>query len=175
MFFKPLLAIILSVSVVYGKGGVKCSSCPPCMICDQFIGCTYDNFSPCLNNNLKGFCVNGACNTTIGSLVLSKPPMCKTYTFSRVIVNNVSKITTTLVNDINGLSCTKPGALFESACIKGVCTPYTIGVDRLGNPSGCVGLPNGFLCDTNGVLTDGEKCINQKCVMPGNANTLCLL
>ena len=173
---KSLLIIFINISSILTKGGApKCIVCPPCMICDAFIGCTYDNFTPCTNNNLKGFCVNGSCNTTIGNIQLSKPQTCKTYKFSTIFVNGTRKISTSIVNDINGLSCTKPGAILESVCMKGSCTPYTLGIDKLGNPTGCKGLPDGFMCDTNFVFTDGEKCINEKCVMPDNTNALCLL
>lgn len=175
MMLKMLCCLFL-IGSVYAKGGTpKCTTCPSCMVCDPLIGCTYDNFSQCTNNNWKGFCVNGFCNTTIGNIPLVKPPACKTYRFTRVMVNGTAKIATAMVNDINGLSCTKLGAILESVCIKGVCTPYTLGIDRLGQPTGCQGLPDGFLCDTNMVFTDGERCVNQKCVMPDNPQSLCTM
>lgn len=176
MISSIVIMLLLSISGVFTKGGTpKCVVCPPCMVCDQFIGCVYNNFTPCLVNNAKGYCINGGCNTTIGNLTLTKPPICKTYKISKVVVNNTTKYTTSTVNDINGLSCTQPGAILESVCMKGTCTPYTLGIDRLGNPTGCRGFPDGFLCDTNFVFTDGEKCINQNCVIPENSNTLCVL
>ena len=168
-----LFIIIVFFNVVFSKGGApKCTSCPSCMICNPLIGCTYDNFLPCTTgvNNIKGYCVNGSCNTTIGAFInLQKPPICKTYKFTR----NVTKISANLANDLNGLSCTKFGAILESVCIKGTCTPYTIAIDLTGNPTGCNGLPDGFMCDTNMLFTDGEKCINQKCVMPTDPISLC--
>ena len=167
---------MLIVSVTSKGGAGKCAVCPSCMVCDPLIGCMYDNFSPCTGtSNLKGYCINGSCNTTIGNTVLSKPAVCKTYKLTRVVTNGVVKFTTTLVNDINGLSCTTVGAALESVCVKGTCTPYTLGIDKFGNPTGCSGLPDGFMCDTNQVFTDGEKCINQKCVMPSDLQSLCLL
>lgn len=172
--FSILFFILLSE--VLSKGGApKCISCPSCMICDPLIGCTYDNFSPCTNIDKKGYCVNGFCNTTIVNSVPFKPPVCKTFKFTRTVVNGTSKITTSLANNINGLSCTQLGAILESVCIKGVCTPYTLGIDRLGQPTGCRGLPNGFMCDTNFVFTDGEKCMNETCVMPSDPLSLCPL
>jgi hypothetical protein len=172
--------ILLFINIVFAKGGApKCATCPSCMICDPLIGCTYDNFSPCVTsgvNNIKGYCLNGNCNTTIGAFSnLPKPPICKTYKFTRTVVNGTSKLSVNLINNFNGLSCTKPGAILESVCIKGSCTPYVIAIDLLGNPTGCNGLPDGFLCDTNMIFTDGEKCINQKCVMPNEPDTSCLL
>lgn len=142
------------------------------MICDSLIGCVYDNFSNCINTNKKGLCLNGVCNTTIVSAVLSKPPLCKTYKFS---LDVQKRVVSTLVNDINGISCTKPGALLESVCYNGICTPYVNGVDKVGQLTGCRGLPDGFMCDTNFVFTDGEKCINQMCIMPENAASMCVL
>ena len=175
--FKILLTIGILLEVVVAKGGVgKCVTCPSCMICDALIGCTYDNFSPCTVgvNNTNGYCVNGGCNTTIGAFVnLPKPPICKTYKFTRTVVNGTARMSASVANDINGLSCTKPGAILESICMKGGCTPYTLAIDKTGNPTGCNGLPDGFLCDTNMVFTDGEKCVNQKCVMPTEPNSLC--
>ena len=170
------LFLFTFMSMFYSKGGVgKCTSCPPCMVCDQLIGCVYDNFTPCVTGTKKGVCLYGTCNTAIASLVKSKPPVCKTYSFNTILVQGVSKTTATLINDINGLSCTQVGNIFESVCIKGICTPYTIAIDKLGRPSGCNGLPDGFMCDTNAVFTDGETCINQKCVMPTNPQSLCTL
>ena len=79
--------ILLFINIVFAKGGApKCATCPSCMICDPLIGCTYDNFSPCVTsgvNNIKGYCLNGNCNTTIGAFSnLPKPPICKTYKFT---------------------------------------------------------------------------------------------
>jgi hypothetical protein len=177
--FKIFIMMLVFVEVVFAKGGAgKCVTCPTCMICDPLIGCIYDNFTPCIVgvNNTKGYCVNGGCNTTIGAFVnLPKPPICKTYKFTRTIINGTSKMSVSLASDLNGLSCTKVGAILESVCIKGTCTPYVIAIDLTGNPTGCNGLPNGFLCDTNMLFTDGEKCINQKCVMPTESNVLCPL
>lgn len=175
MLLGILLGYLIYVGNVICKGGVKCITCPPCMICDPLVGCTYDNFAKCTSNKLSGYCINGSCNTTIGNLKILKPPVCKTYSIVNNSVNGINKTIVKTIDDINGLSCTKVGAILESVCIKGVCTPYTLGVDRLGQPTGCVGLPDGFLCDTNMVFTDGEKCVNQKCVMPDNPQNLCLL
>lgn len=172
---KLFLTLPFLITILAKGGAPKCTSCPNCMTCDPLIGCIYDNFLPCTNNNLKGFCLNGLCNITIGNIQLTKPPVCKTYSFSRISINGTIKIATTVVNNINGLSCTKPGAILESVCIKGTCTPYTLGIDLFGNPTGCQGLPNGFMCDTNSVFTDGEYCFNQKCVMPENSQSLCIL
>lgn len=173
------IIISLLINLVFSKGGAgKCTTCPSCMICDPLIGCIYDNFTPCTSgtNNIKGYCLNGNCNTTIGAFSnLPKPPICKTYKFTRTVINGTTKLSASLINNFNGLSCTKPGAILESICIKGACTPYVIAIDLLGNPTGCNGLPDGFLCDTNTIFTDGEKCINQKCIMPIEPEILCLL
>jgi hypothetical protein len=163
-----VLAVLCMSKIVGAKGGVKCSTCPMCMICDQLVGCVYDNFLPCLTvTNKKGYCVNGNCNTVLAKINnLPKPPICKTYKFTTTVVNGTQKLSYTIVNDINGISCTKIGALLESVCMNGKCTPYAKAISIFGDPTGCNGLPNGFLCDTNFVFTDGEKCMNGKCVMP---------
>jgi len=168
-----MLGVMCLLEVVIAKGGIKCSTCPPCMICDQLVGCVYDNFSQCLTtNNKKGYCLNGGCNTTIAKVgKLIKPPICNTYKFTSTVVNGTEKMTYTTVPDINGVSCTKLGALLESVCINGKCTPYAKAISIFGDPTGCNGLPDGFLCDTNFVFTDGEKCINGVCVMPENPNS----
>jgi hypothetical protein len=161
------------LELVVAKDGVKCSTCPPCMICDQFVGCVYDNFSQCLAvGNKKGFCLNGVCDiklAKVGNLV--KPPICNTYKFKSTIIKGVEKITYTTIPGINGIDCTKPGAILEAVCINGVCTPYVPAVTIFGDATGCIGLPDGFLCDTNDIFTDGEKCIKGKCVMPDIPNS----
>lgn len=170
-----LFGIFFLSGYVFARGGNKCILCPSCMVCDPLVGCVYDNFSKCTVNKVKGYCTNGSCNTTIGVLSITKPAVCKTYKFTNVTVNGVDTLKRTTVDDINGLSCTTPGALLESVCIKGTCTPYTLAIDKLGKPTGCNGMPDGFMCDTNAVLTDGEVCMNQKCVMPENPQLLCRL
>ncbi len=171
-----LLFFVLFSFFVDARGGSKCLTCPSCMVCDPLIGCVYDNFTHCLDNKINGYCINGYCNTTIGRMSLKKPPVCKSYKIvNMTLASGGTKLSARLINDINGLSCTQVGAIMESACINGVCTPYTLGIDKVGQPTGCQGLPDGFMCDTNGVFTDGEKCLSQKCVMPSNAPSFCKL
>ena len=168
-----MLAMMYLLKVVIAKGGVKCSTCPPCMLCDQLVGCVYDNFSPCLAlGNKKGYCLNGICDVKLGQIAkLPKPPICNTYKFNTTLVNGKPKISYTTVSGINGISCTKVGAILESVCMNGKCTPYVNAITIFGDATGCMGLPDGFLCDTNFVFTDGEKCINERCVMPDVPNS----
>lgn len=172
--FKSFFMLFLS-SFVFARGGNKCLTCPSCMVCDPLVGCVYDNFTPCLTNKVKGLCFNGVCNTTISNVVKSKPPVCKTYAFKTTLINGTHKLSSALVDEINGLSCTKLGALLESVCIKGACTPYVLAIDKFGGATGCKGLPNGFMCDTNSVFTDGEQCSNGTCTMPENGFSFCKL
>jgi hypothetical protein len=136
----------------------------------------YDNFSPCTTpGKVKGLCLYGTCNTTIANVVKTKPPVCKSYAFKSSVVNGTKKISAVLVDEINGVSCTKLGAAIESVCIKGACTPYVLAVDKLGGATGCKSFPNGFMCDTNAVFTDGEECINGTCTIPENSYSFCKL
>ena len=170
MNFYLLIVFIFSyVSLSNAKGGgAKCSVCPQCMVCNPLLGCQYSNFGICKNTLGKnGYCYYGNCNTNI---IVPKValPLCKTY---EIGFNNTLK----LVNDINGLDCSTFGSIFKSSCISGICTPFVDGFDLLGNNVGCKLSSNGIMCDTNGVFTDGEVCMNGLCTMPLNPQKKCLI
>jgi hypothetical protein len=83
-------------------------------------------------------------------------------------VNNAAVISNAITAP-DGTDCTPTNALeWESICISGTCSRIFLGVGEefpLQN-IGCLGKPNGALCDTNHVYTDGEKCVNGVCRFP---------
>lgn len=140
-------------------GAPKCSTCPSCMKCNPLIGCVFDNYQSCVtpDGKFKGTCFRGICDTKLK--VPSIPPICKVWHCN--IKNNC-----TLGNEVSGIDCTPTGSLVNYACFSGKCKPFVDGLDKLGNNVGCQFFIQGTLCDTNGVLTDGEICVNGLCVYP---------
>jgi hypothetical protein len=137
--------------------------CPSCTKCDPKKGtCTEPrDFVSCTTKGavrVPGVCFAGPCNPQI-SLPVGKIGKCQTYSCP---VNGICSI----VSQPDGSDCTPLNVAYESVCMQGVCKRVWLGLGEefpLQN-IGCVGKPNGEVCDTNHVLTDGETCQNNVCV-----------
>jgi len=138
--------------------------CPSCMMCDVKRGtCTLPrDFVTCTSKALAGVCMAGACNTKISLptpiVALNK---CQTY---HCPVSGVC----TKMSKPDGTDCSTVGAELHSACIGGVCKKVILGViePMPFRNIGCVGLPDGTLCDTNDSFIDGETCVGGVCKFP---------
>lgn len=133
--------------------------CPSCTKCDPKKGECIEprDFVLCSKRGVSGVCFAGTCNTelTISTVPL---PKCKTY---RCPVSGEC----TLVDAPDGSDCTPLNVEYESVCLGGVCNRVWLGL-RDGFPmqnTGCRNKPNGAVCDTNHVLTDGETCQDGIC------------
>ena len=156
--FISVFTFAISIHAQLRGGGPKCITCPQCMVCDPKAGCQYSNFGSCLTTNKKkGVCYYGNCTTTIK---LPKTPLsiCKTYEIPSMQI----------VNEMNGLGCSLPGALINSFCVNGQCLPFVDAFNVLGQNIGCNFFPDNTMCDSNGVFTDGERCVSGLCTMPYN-------
>lgn len=138
--------------------------CPACTRCDEKKGtCTVPrDFVTCSKSNVPGVCFAGTCNTQISLPASKASNKCQTYSCPQTG-------TCSLITAPDGTDCTPTNALeWESICISGTCSRIFLGVGEefpLQN-IGCLGKPNGALCDTNHVYTDGEKCVNGVCRFP---------
>jgi len=138
--------------------------CPSCTKCDaRGRGCIEPrDFVTCTKSGVSGVCFAGTCNTQITLPTVKASNRCQTYSCP------VSG-TCTLINAPDGTDCTPSNAIdYEAVCIAGACKRIWLGVGEefpLLN-IGCVGRPNGDLCDTNEVFTDGEQCVNSVCKFP---------
>jgi hypothetical protein len=169
MFYSLILLYTLTFASMSNAkgGGSECTVCPQCTVCNPLMGCQYENFGACKNKYGKpGVCYYGVCNTAL-KVPKTPLPKCKTY--------DITKKPVQITNSINGLDCTTPGSIFHSVCISGKCTPIVEGFDLLGQNVGCMLAADGTLCDTNGIFTDGEMCINKLCTMPINPQKKCIL
>lgn len=135
--------------------------CPSCTRCDPKKGtCTVArDFVTCTKGGNSGVCFAGTCNTQLSLPAVKASNRCQTYSCP------VSG-TCNLITAPDGTDCTPTNAIeWESVCLKGVCQRIWLGVteDFPMQNTGCVGRPNGVLCDTNHVYTDGETCQNGVC------------
>jgi len=153
------------VSCVFGAVVPPCPlKCPSCTMCDVAKGtCTLPrDFVTCTSKTLPGVCMAGACNTKLSLpspiVALNK---CQTY---RCPVSGVC----TKMSKPDGTDCSTAGAALHSACVSGVCKNVILGViePMPFRNIGCVGLPDGTICDTNDSFIDGEKCVGGVCKFP---------
>jgi hypothetical protein len=135
--------------------------CPSCTKCDPKKGtCTVArDFVTCTKNSFPGVCFAGLCNTQLSLPVIRAANKCQTY--SCPVFGTCSLITAP-----DGTDCTPSTATtYESVCLSGVCQRVWLGVgeDMPFQNIGCVGVPDGSVCDTNHLLIDGEKCVGGVC------------
>jgi hypothetical protein len=136
--------------------------CPSCTMCDPKKGtCSLPrDFVLCSKGGVSGVCFAGSCNT--GLTVSTVPvPKCMTY---RCPVSGACN----LITAPDGTDCTPLNVGYESVCLGGVCNRVWLGVTDVFpmKNNGCVGKPDGSVCDTNHVLTDGETCQGGVCKFP---------
>jgi len=110
---------------------------------------------------VPGVCFAGICNPQISLPVVKAAGRCQTYNCP---VNGVCSV----VSQPDGADCTPNNVAYESICLQGVCKRVWEGLGEtfpLQN-IGCIGKPNGEVCDTNHLLVDGETCQNNVCIKP---------
>ena len=140
--------------------------CPSCTRCDPKKGeCILPrDFVTCTKKGVPGVCFAGTCNTQI-SFPPNAPAVlgrCQDYRCPQTGVCN-------LVTKPDGGDCTPNSATnYESICLSGVCQRLWMGVteDFPMMNTGCRGKPNGAVCDTNHIYTDGETCVDGVCKFP---------
>lgn len=140
--------------------------CPSCTRCDPKKGeCILPrDFLTCTKGGAPGVCFAGTCNTQI-SLPTNAPVTlgrCQDYRCPQTGVCN-------LVTKADGGDCTPNSATtYESICLGGVCQRIWLGLteDFPMKNTGCRGKPNGAVCDTNHIYTDGETCVDGVCKFP---------
>lgn len=158
-----ILTYIFFIPFVFSAIVPTCLKCPSCTKCDTKKGtCTLPrDFVSCTKTGVAGSCYAGVCNTKVTlSPVGSVPDKCTTY--------NCDSVTGACVfgSRANGFDCSTIGVPGISVCYTGKCTPVALGLSTPGifplRNIGCIGLPNGYPCDTND-LFDGETCQNGVC------------
>lgn len=158
MYFYYLFMSLFFVEVFSQACPLRC---PSCTRCDPKKGtCTLPrDFVTCTRGGVAGVCFAGTCNTQLS--IPSAPGRCQTY---RCPVSGQC----TLITAPDGSDCTPNNVEYESVCLNGVCNRVWLGVTDTFpmKNNGCVGKPNGAVCDTNHVLTDGETCQNGVCRFP---------
>jgi hypothetical protein len=156
------------LSVLFFATGVLSQNCPlrcpSCTKCDPKKGtCTEArDFVTCTKRGASGVCFAGTCNTQLSLPSTLATNKCQTYTCPPSGVCN-------LVTAPDGFDCTPTNAIeWESICLKGVCQRVWPGLteEMPYQNTGCVGKPNGAVCDTNHFLIDGETCQNGVCQFP---------
>jgi hypothetical protein len=159
MYSKLFLTFLYSAFILCSMAQNCPLKCPSCTKCDPRKGtCTLArDFVSCTKTGAAGVCFAGTCNTKISvpSFTINK---CQTYSCPQTGV-------CTLVVRPDGDDCTPLGVAYESVCMSGVCQRVWLGVgeEMPFQNTGCVGKPNGVLCDTNHVLNDGERCVDNIC------------
>ena len=153
------------LSFLGGVLGQSCPlKCPSCTKCDPRKGtCSLPrDFVSCTKSGVSGLCFAGMCNTQLTLPVTKAINRCQTYTCP---TTGECK----LITAPDGFDCTPLNVEYTSACMSGVCQRLWEGIVLEGFPlknTGCVGKPDGALCDTNHLLTDGEKCSAGVCKFP---------
>lgn len=142
--------------------------CPACTKCDPKKGtCTVArDFVACTRNTVPGVCFAGTCNTQLSLPVTKASNRCQTYTCPVSGICN-------LVTAPDGSDCTPTSATtYDSICLQGTCQRIWLGLgeEMPFQNIGCVGKPNGAVCDTNHVYTDGETCQNGVCRFPDGSH-----
>ena len=140
--------------------------CPSCTRCDPKKGtCILPrDFVTCTKGTTPGVCFAGVCNTQI-----SLPPTAPATLGKCQDYHCPPSGVCSLVTKTDGADCTPAGVTtYHSVCMTGVCQRVWIGVTDVFpmKNNGCVGKPNGAVCDTNDVYSDYETCINGVCKFP---------
>ena len=135
--------------------------CPSCTRCDPKKGACIvpRDFVTCTKGGVAGVCFAGTCNTKL--TIPAAPGRCQTY---RCPVSGQCS----LITAPDGSDCTPANVAYESICLGGTCNRVRLGVTDAFpmQNTGCVGKPNGAVCDTNHVFTDGETCQGGVCQFP---------
>lgn len=157
-----LIGCVLMTSVL----GQLCPlKCPSCTKCDPKKGtCTLPrDFVGCTKTGAPGVCFAGICNTQISLPIGAPTTLGKCQDYHCPVTG-----TCTLVTKANGADCAPIGATYHSICMAGVCERVWLGVTDVFpmKNTGCIGKPNGAVCDTNDILTDWETCIGGICKFP---------
>ena len=161
-FLALVLGVLTFVSVVLGQACPV--RCPSCTKCDEKKGtCSVArDFVTCTKTTVPGVCFAGTCNTKISLPAIRAANKCQTYTCP---VQGECQVVTAP----DGTDCTPTNAIdWESVCISGICSRIFLGVGEefpLQNV-GCVGKPDGSVCDTNHNYIDGETCQGGICKFP---------
>jgi hypothetical protein len=160
-FLSVVFAVLTFTTIVAGQACPL--RCPSCTRCDEKKGtCTVPrDFVTCTRNSVAGVCFAGICNTQLSLPVIRASNKCQTYTCP-------PQGECQLITAVDGSDCTPNNVLYESACFNGVCKRIWLGVTEefpMMN-IGCVGKPDGSVCDTNHLLTDGETCQGGVCKFP---------
>lgn len=136
--------------------------CPSCTRCDAKKGtCSLArDFVTCTTKGVAGVCFAGGCNTKI-SIASTTIGKCQTY-------NCPPSGPCSLVSKPDGSDCTPLNVEYESICLGGICNRVWLGLGETFpyQNIGCKNKPNGAVCDTNHVLTDGETCVDGICKFP---------
>jgi hypothetical protein len=162
---RMLVTLIVLLSLTTFVNAQTCPlRCPSCIKCDPKRGtCSLPrDFVTCTKSGVAGVCFAGTCNAQL-TLPSPVPKIGKCQTMKCPVSGQC-----TLANQPDGFDCTPAGAAAHSICMAGVCTPVLLGLGDtfpLQN-IGCIGVANGAHCDTNDVLTDGERCMNDVCQFP---------
>lgn len=138
--------------------------CPSCTKCDPRKGTCSEprDFVTCTRLSAPGVCFAGICNTQLTLPVIKVSNKCETYTCPQ---SGVCKVVTAP----DGFDCTPANVEYTSVCLSGVCQRVWEALILEGFPlknTGCNGRPDGAVCDTNHVITDGERCIGGVCKFP---------
>ena len=162
-----LISTFLMFSSIYSAVAPVCPlKCPSCTKCDTKKGtCTLPrDFVSCTSKTIPGYCYAGVCNTKISlTPTVATIDKCTTY--------NCDSVTGACVfgSRANGFDCSTIGIPGLSVCYTGKCTPVALGLSAPGifplRNIGCIGLLNGYPCDTNDLM-DGETCLGGVCKFP---------
>jgi hypothetical protein len=162
LYFFTMISFLSCL--VFAQDPVCPLRCPSCTRCDSKKGtCTLArDFVTCLKGGVAGTCFAGTCNTQLSLPAVKASNKCQTYSCP------VSG-TCSLISAPDGTDCTPSNAIgYESICLKGVCKRVWLGLGETMpfQNIGCIGKPNGEVCDTNHLLVDGETCQNGVCRFP---------
>lgn len=139
------------------------AACPPCVQCNIKRGiCSLPlTGSTCQINNLDGICSSGGICVTQQNIPPVPLKKCQTY-------NCPTPSTCAVIYTNDGTDCTFPGNALHSFCINDGCKVIVEAVPKTlpAYNMGCLGLPDGILCDTNLNLFDGETCQGEICKLP---------
>jgi hypothetical protein len=157
-FFTTLISLFFIKGVL---SQVSCpAKCPACTKCDPKKGTCIlaRDFVTCTKGTVPGVCFAGGCSTQLSLPLVKATNKCQTYSCPASGVCN-------LITSPDGSDCTPINVAYESICLKGVCQRIWLGLGETipFQNVGCVGKPNGAVCDTNHVYTDGETCQNNVC------------
>lgn len=160
-FFIALISIFFIGSVL---SQTNCpAKCPACTKCDPKKGrCSIArDFVSCTKNTVPGVCFAGTCSTQISLPLVKASNKCQTYSCPASGVCS-------LITAQDGTDCTPANVIYESICLSGVCQRVWLGLggEMPYQNTGCIGKPNGAVCDTNELFTDGETCQNNVCRFP---------